>query len=227
MNIYALIDPETNKIRYIGQTINVKRRYRQHLSAKDTNKHKFNWINSLKSKNLKPLIKVIGIYDRSIIDNMERFWIDYCKRIGCKLVNCDSGGNGKKVVSEETRKKISMANKGKTNMLGYRHTEECKKLMSETRKGIKQSQETIDKRKMFGAKNPFYGKGPMKNKFGKYHHASKSVIKIDIITNNIINIYQSISEASKLSKVSRMDIGLVCNNKKESAGGFKWEFSHE
>ena len=43
--VYALVDPETHVVRYVGQTTNVPLRYRQHCSARDsTTKH---WIKGL------------------------------------------------------------------------------------------------------------------------------------------------------------------------------------
>ena len=58
-----------------------------------------------------------------------------------------------KTPSEETRRKISEANKGNTSMLGKTHSEETRRKMSETSKGIIHSEET--KRKISDAsKNP-------------------------------------------------------------------------
>jgi len=56
-NIYVLIDPETNQIRYVGKANNVSERYRAHLNkARKHQIHKKNWIESLKRKKLKPII---------------------------------------------------------------------------------------------------------------------------------------------------------------------------
>ena len=58
-----------------------------------------------------------------------------------------------KTPSEETRRKISEAKKGNTSMLGKTHSEETRRKMSETSKGIIHSEET--KRKISDAsKNP-------------------------------------------------------------------------
>jgi len=40
MYIYALCDPITSEVRYIGKTSNPYRRYRQHLSARSLNSKK-------------------------------------------------------------------------------------------------------------------------------------------------------------------------------------------
>ena len=48
--IYALKDPRTNIIRYIGKANEPYKRYKKHLNkCRDKNTHKRNWINSLKS----------------------------------------------------------------------------------------------------------------------------------------------------------------------------------
>ena len=51
---------------------------------------------------------------------------------------------GKKL-SEETKKKIGLANKGNTGRLGKKHSEESKKKMSLARTGNKHSEETKKK----------------------------------------------------------------------------------
>ena len=59
--IYGLVDPRTNEIRYVGKTTQtLNKRLSQHLcSNKKHNPHKFNWINQLKTLNLKPTIILI------------------------------------------------------------------------------------------------------------------------------------------------------------------------
>ncbi len=42
--IYTLSDPNTNEVRYVGKTINIKRRYKQHLYDKRQTSHKNSWI---------------------------------------------------------------------------------------------------------------------------------------------------------------------------------------
>ena len=59
-NIYTLTCPISGFIKYVGISNNHNRRYLEHLGYKyDTNKHKKNWINSLKNKGLKPKINIL------------------------------------------------------------------------------------------------------------------------------------------------------------------------
>ena len=61
------------------------------------------------------------------------------------LVNMTDGGDGQKNPSAETRTKISVGNKGNTNMLGKSHSEESKAKISASKKGKKLSAEHIAK----------------------------------------------------------------------------------
>ena len=46
--IYTLSNPITKEVRYIGKTVNIKDRYRQHIGKRLLdNSHKNNWISSL------------------------------------------------------------------------------------------------------------------------------------------------------------------------------------
>ena len=94
-NIYVLIDPETNKVRYVGKANNVKQRYNAHLNkAREHQTHKKNWINSLRGKKLKPIIEIIDIVPISEWVFWESYWISQFKTWGFDLVNHTYGGNG-------------------------------------------------------------------------------------------------------------------------------------
>jgi hypothetical protein len=130
-NIYILIDPITNEIRYVGKANNVKERFKNHKNrCRDTNTYKRHWINKLRLKGLYPELEVIDIVPISEWHYWEKFWISYFKSIGCRLTNTTSGGDGSVCgnktsfkpghtpwnkgysPSEETKLKISNALKG-------------------------------------------------------------------------------------------------------------------
>jgi len=94
-NIYILIDPETNQVRYVGKANNIFQRYKAHLNrARKHQIHKLNWINYLKTKGLKPIIEIIDIVP---IDNWvfwETYWISQFKTWGFDLINYTNGGEG-------------------------------------------------------------------------------------------------------------------------------------
>ena len=61
ISMYVLMDPITNDIRYVGQTVDPQNRYRNHIwEAKENNRnHKERWIVSLLRKNKRPIMKII------------------------------------------------------------------------------------------------------------------------------------------------------------------------
>ncbi len=111
--IYTLSHPVTNEVRYIGKTINIKRRYKQHLYDKRTKSYKCSWIISLRDIGLKPIMNIIEECTDENWEDRERYWIKQYDN----LTNTKEGGNGgdnyKRYISEEAIEKIRQANLGK------------------------------------------------------------------------------------------------------------------
>lgn len=123
--IYGLIDPRTNKLRYIGQSSKGLKRPKEHWSNKCIKRKDYchNWIRNLISSNLLPQIVVledVKIKDKKLLDEAEIRLISFFKRLGYKLVNMTEGGHGSlgRIISESTRKKISDKIKGNRYRLG-------------------------------------------------------------------------------------------------------------
>ena len=139
--IYKLIDPETNDIRYIGQTDNIKRRYNDHISSSSNensdcyNTYKARWIRKLKSKELLPLIEIVEECIDFIQSNIrERYYIEKLTNEGYKLTN--SYISDVTEFSVETRNKMSSAKKGKSleEIVGLEKSIELKKYYSDRTK---------------------------------------------------------------------------------------------
>ena len=109
-NIYILIDPITNKVRYVGKANNVTQRYKAHLNrARRHQIHKKNWIENLKRKGLKPIMVVID--EVSINDWVfwESYWISQFKSWGYNLINYTKGGDGTTFGNDTSFKKGQVA----------------------------------------------------------------------------------------------------------------------
>ena len=108
VNIYALIDPVTCKIRYIGRTKNdLIIRLRGHISKSRFKKtYKDCWISSLKQQNLVPRIKLIKVVNGWSNSHLyEQNLIKKALGFGFKLVNLDDRGEGaKNKIITETQK---------------------------------------------------------------------------------------------------------------------------
>lgn len=108
--IYTLADPRTNEVRYVGKTINVKRRYHYHCSEfqnKQEHTHRSCWLLSLIKLGLKPIMTVVTECENDW-SRLEQEWISKFDN----LCNHTKGGEG--IVglkrSEETKRKISENN---------------------------------------------------------------------------------------------------------------------
>ncbi|WP_300571212.1 GIY-YIG nuclease family protein [Flavobacterium sp.] len=123
--IYTLSHPITNEVRYVGKTINIKRRYKQHLYDK-RNTHKCNWVQSLRKDKLKPILTIIEECESNWQDR-EKYWITQYDN----LTNFSDGGGSDymRVTSEETKEKIRQANLGKAK------SDEHKQKIGATNKG--------------------------------------------------------------------------------------------
>lgn len=121
-----------------------------------------------------------------------------------KGYNKDSGGNGRRFVSEETRRKISLSHIGEKNpMYGKQMSEENKKIRSERWKG---------------SKNPIIGKT------GKDAHHITPVYKRDKETNEIICKYDTIQQAEDDTGASHGNIVRCCTEDRKTAAGFRWSY---
>lgn len=109
--IYILIDPRDNRIRYVGQTSNIKLRYQKHCKRQQQKNHRGNWLSLLHSLDLKPIMEVIEECSESVWADRETYWIKYYRELGCDLVNATDGGEGIPNPSVETRSKMSYAHK--------------------------------------------------------------------------------------------------------------------
>lgn len=116
--IYALVDPRTRVVRYVGQSSVGMKRPRQHLKPCIYNKgkgHVYKWIKLLISQNLRPFIVILEECSLDELNATEKFYISYLRSIGCDLTNHTDGGEGMRgfLHSEETRKHLSKMRIGK------------------------------------------------------------------------------------------------------------------
>jgi hypothetical protein len=138
--VYGLIDPRTDELRYIGQTVALKYRLRHHWKPTSLAKQTYvaRWLRGLRADGLRPLARVIEETDQPY--EAEQRWIVHYRNLGCRLTNLQDKGPGGRPKgwhhSEETRAKIRAARARQPNpRLGTKHTEATRRLFSEQRKG--------------------------------------------------------------------------------------------
>lgn len=120
--IYALCDPETGEVRYVGRTDDIKRRLAIHLSAARSSgprTHCANWIRSLLLQGKEPDVDVLDYVPVDQAHHMEREYIALWRYlIGDRLTNLTDGGDGLLNPSPEVRAKMSASAKARGTNAG-------------------------------------------------------------------------------------------------------------
>ncbi len=121
--VYTLSDPRTDELRYVGQTAEAPEvRLRKHCWPSTLKRevcHRTKWIKSLIVAGVLPKIEVVEEVSSADVDGVERFYIEYFKSLGFRLVNQQSGGDGwpkgmkRRPHTDAEKKAISVALKGR------------------------------------------------------------------------------------------------------------------
>jgi hypothetical protein len=91
--IYALLDPRTEAIRYVGKANDVNKRLTSHIrDSKRRNTPVCCWIRKLVANGLKPKTKVLETVDYSQWQVREKHWIAKMRQVH-NLLNLASGGD--------------------------------------------------------------------------------------------------------------------------------------
>lgn len=166
--IYALVDPVSRVIRYIGKASDPEQRYAAHLLCK-TRARSRNWIKGLLTTGLKPKMILLEEIPDEEANDAERFWIAFVKSSGAELLNLTNGGDGGRMPVEviermkttkrakltpEYREMLSAAHRGKkqppetiakrsASIMGRKFTDETRRKISEAKKGYRHPPEVI------------------------------------------------------------------------------------
>ena len=141
--------------------------------------------------------------------------------------NVSKGGrvNNGVVCSEETKKKISIANKGKKNgMYGKHHTKEEINKISEASKKLWKNQEHRNKIiKILENNRHNFEKGHIP--WNKGLKCKPAVNRKKVICLETGIVYNSIKEAETIENTN--NISYCCNGKRKSTNGKHWKFYEE
>jgi group I intron endonuclease len=203
--IYKIVN-KTNGKTYIGQTTqDLEERWRQHRKTTSNCIYLKSAIKKYGIENFN--FKLICICFDNDLDKYETNYIKQYKTIVPSGYNLREGGNSSKH-NEETKKKISEKLKNRTDLvhskhqLGKPHSEEVKRKISNSLKGIKHSQETIQKRSELLIKH--------------------TIFKMDM-NGTIIQTFNGYTEAAKSVGTHKGAIWRVCQGKCKTAKGFMWK----
>jgi hypothetical protein len=244
--IYTLSDPDTNEIRYVGKTINLNKRYSQHINLNNikSNTHRDNWMVKVIRSGKLPIFDVLDEVNSDEWKYWEIYWISQIKTWGFNLTNSNEGGEGG-ICSEETKKKISEKQKGNKYRIGCKHSDIAKLNMSNAQKGKKQSIETINKRVDLVYKSidinkikDEYDKGLSYEEIGEIFNLSRSKIYRELKKNKLLIgskrlykriicietniIYDSITHAKKSGDANSSIYRALKENR--TSNGYHWKY---
>jgi group I intron endonuclease len=196
IGIYKITSP-TNRV-YIGQSINIEKRFKQYKNLQNVSEQKALYNSFLKYGVDNHTFEIVEECEINLLNERERFYQEFYnvinKGLNCFLTNTNEK---KRVFSKETKEKMKESAKNKffsethrknigiavskrdfmMSFKGKKHNENTKKLLSERQKGVLnhnfgKKASIITKTKMSlkrkGDKNPMYGK----------KHSAETVLKI-------------------------------------------------
>jgi hypothetical protein len=231
--IYALKDPNTHKIRYIGSSNNPNKRYKEHISdTKREKTKKSNWIKNLIKNNQKPILEILEKTSLNEFEGLEKKYIEEQIALGNKLLNFDISGKGNILKKTNKQRQNLTLKTGHTvfqfdlngNFINkFNSLREAEKMTGVNHGNISKCCNNIFKHTggYVFSKNIHFDKTKIvKNPNG----LKKKIIEIDV-NGNVINEFNSITEASLKTKIVASSISRVCNGllKKTNNKYFKFK----
>jgi group I intron endonuclease len=235
IGIYKITNPN-GKI-YIGQSIDIEKRWQYYKSQSHNRKDKqnklFNSLNKYGSNN--HLFEIIEECTLEQLNEREIYWGNYynCTNPDVGLNLRELGKQGQ--WTEEAKAKLSKSQIGK-----LRHTSESKAKISAALTGTKYTEEQKKRcsensgmrnkvNHTGGSKKGWVRSDESKNniskaKLGKSNNKDlRPIYQLDT-SGNILNEFKGPTEAQSQTGIRRDSIGNVLKNKQKSAGGFVWKY---
>jgi len=224
--IYSLAHPITNEIRYIGKTCNpLKQRLNEHIyECKRSRRRTTNWLKSLIKQDLIPIIEEIEECSCELACEIESYWINQFNQWGFNLTNHTMGGEGgyRYETPEENEIRRTKFRGVENPFYGKTHSDETKKKISEAGKGRKMPPSHIEscRKRMIGFKPSQKATDNMIKSHGR------RIIQLDKHLNFIKEFY-TIREAATSTNSSDSKITPVCQRKRHSHNGFIWMYKED
>lgn len=233
-NIYGLVDPITNKLRYIGQSFyDIEKRCNEHWLHREQNKnknnHNANWISKLyKDYQVKPQVILIDSLDnctRKELSILEIFYIRFYKFLGYDLTNTsylEYIETNKRSISTKAYKKIYAYNKN-FELYEFESIKKCSIKLNISNKII--SANALGKYYNLPFVFSFVelSEEEVFNKFNSGKNKNCKIKSIDRFTGEE-KIFKNQQEGAKHFNCNFRNINLVLKGKRNFCANQKWEY---
>jgi predicted GIY-YIG superfamily endonuclease len=89
--VYALTDPRTDIVAYVGITNNPNARLQEHISCTGPNDEKKTWVRKLQEEGYEPRMKILEVVDtKGEATAREKYWIQHYTSTGMSITNIRS-----------------------------------------------------------------------------------------------------------------------------------------
>ena len=218
--VYVHISP--NGKRYYGITKRKVEVRWNNGKGYSNNDHFYKAINKYGWDNFKHIVIARGLTEEEakwLEVELIREWDTTNREYG---YNITKGGDSSSMDNEESRKKVSEANKGK------KHTEEHRKKISEVMKGHEITEET--RKRMSEAK-----KGKKRKPFSEEHKQKMSEARkgennpmaTKVYCVELDMVFNTVTEASKFVGCNKSNISVVLRGKQKTAKGYHWIYAKD
>ena len=244
--VYKITNTVNGKV-YIGQSINMKTRWKDHVNSLRRGDSCCTLLqrawNKYKEESFS--FEILEVCSEDELDDVEIKYIELYDAVN-NGYNIEPGGNKNKHLAEETRKKIGDANRGRVfseevrrkmsesrigennGMYGKRHSDEARKKISDARKG-KPGRPCTEYQKE-RAREANLGKEVSQETRDKISAANigriphnKNPRSVYCIECN--KIFNTASDASKALNISSGNIIACCEHIRKTCGGYHWMYT--
>lgn len=244
--VYKITNNVNGKV-YIGQSINIKERWKDHIRTLNKQNSHSTLLQRAWNKH-KPesfSFEILELCMEDDLDDVEIKYIELYDSIN-NGYNIESGGNKNKRMSEETKKKIGNANRGRhhsdetkrkmsesrtgknNGMFGKSHSEESKKKMSDSKIG-RPGHKCTDYQKE-RAKQANLGKDVSEETRKKISEANIGNVPYNknlrpVYCIELQKIFECPASASKALNIRSNNIILCCEHIRQTCGGYHWMYA--
>lgn len=246
--VYKITNIINGKV-YIGQSINIKARWKDHVSSLNRGDSRCTLLqrawNKYGQNNF--IFEIVELCLEDMLDKIETKYINFYDSCNVdKGYNIECGGNANKCLSDETKQKIRDARMGmkatdetrkkmsesrigdKNPMYGQTHSEEARIKMSEAKKG-KPGHPRSDYQKEC-ARLANLGKEVSEETRRKISEENKGNVPYNknlrpVYCVELNKLFENASSACKELKIRSGNIINCCEHTRKTCGGYRWMYA--